>query len=88
MSFPKSVQLYHGCQNTYPCFAGFSFITTLQNILFKPLAAFPHEHLKTMVSHEKGMNSDLITRISPQKETAKLGIEPSTFCSQVLCTAN
>ena len=52
-------------QCTYRCFNIFSYTTTGQNILSKPLAAFPHKHQeKNGQSLEK---SDAITIITHRK---------------------
>ena len=42
--FSTLFQLYRGDQCTYPYFPGVSATITLQNILSKPVAAFPHNH--------------------------------------------
>ena len=43
--FLRSFQLYRGGQCTYPYFPG-AFTSTPNNILSKPLAAFPHNHCR------------------------------------------
>ena len=42
MPFPKVFQLYRSIQCTYPCFPWVLLTNVSQNILRKPLAAFPH----------------------------------------------
>ena len=42
----STFQLYHGGQCTYPCFSGAFLTSTPNNILSKPLAAFPHNHCR------------------------------------------
>ena len=46
LPFSTVIQLYCSGQYTYPCFPGTFFTNTLHNILSKPLAAFPHNHLR------------------------------------------
>ena len=61
-------QLLCSSQCTYPCFPGDLLTRTVHNILSKPLAAFPHNHHKTMDSGERGMNPVAMTIINPRTE--------------------
>ena len=64
----------------------FNKTRTLHNILSNPLAAFPQTIVETMDSGERGMNSDL--HQSLERILTEPGIEPATFCPQVLYAAD
>ena len=69
MPFSTVCQLNSSGQCTYPCFPGVLLISTLHNILSKPLAAFPHNHCRNNgQSGKRGMNPAAMTIIKPQKE--------------------
>ena len=68
MPFSTVFQLYCGGMCTYPCFPRVLLTSTPHNTLSKPLAAFPHRHLQTAESSERGMNLVAMTIINPQKE--------------------
>ena len=68
MPFSTVFQLYHDGECTYPCLPGVFLTSTPHNILFKPLAAFPHNDFRTMNSGERGMNPVAMTIINPWKK--------------------
>ena len=51
------------CHYTYPYFPGVLFPSTQHNVPFKPLAAFPHNHSRTMERSETGINPVAMTII-------------------------
>ena len=72
-----SFQLHGHCP--YPYFPAILITSTPHNILSKPLAAFPHNHRRTMDSIERRMNPVAMTIINPRKDYwPTLGIELST----------
>ena len=68
MPFSTVFQLYRSGQCTFPCFPGVLLTSIPQNILSKPLAAFPHNHCRNNGQRERGMNPVAMTIIDPRKE--------------------
>ena len=75
-------QLSRSGQCTYPCFPGALFTSTTHNILFKPLAAFPHNrNYGQRQERNESCRNDY--HQSSERILANPGIEPATSCSQV-----
>ena len=72
MPFATLFKLYCSGQSTYPCFPGVLLTSAPHNILFKPLAAFQHNHCQKMESGERGMNLLAMAIINPQKKNTVL----------------
>ena len=80
------LQLHRDGQFTYPLFPAILFTSTLHNILSKPLAAFPHNYRWN--NEQRRERKELCCNDydqSSERILAEPGIEPVTFCSQVLC---
>ena len=87
--FSTLFKLYRSGHSTYQCFPGILFTSAPHNILFKPLAAFPHNIVDTMESGERGMNPVAMTIISPRKEFwSRWRFEPATSCLLQVFYAN
>ena len=87
--FSTVFQLCCGGQCTYPCFPGVLLTSAPHNILSKPLAAFPHNIVKTTDSGERGMNHVTMTIINPQIEywpSRGLNQQPPVLKSTMLPT--
>ena len=85
--FSSLFQFYRGGLCTYQCFHGIILTGTSHNILSKPLAAFPLNHHRNnglgwqrneSCCNDYYQSSEMIGLL------AEPGIEPATFCSQVL----
>ena len=78
--FSSVFQLYHCGQCTYTCFPrGFFLTSTPQNVLPKPLAAFPHKHCRNEGQRwQKRMNCHNDYHQSSEWKLAQPGIEPMT----------
>ena len=82
--FSTVFQLYRDGQYTNPCFPGIILTSTSHNILFKPLAAFPHNHCRNNGQQREGNESCRNDyHQSSERIFAEPGIEPATSCSQV-----
>ena len=82
--FSTVSQLYHGGQCTYPSFLGILLTSTPQNILSKPLAAFPQNHCQNNGQQwERNECCCNDYHQSLERILAELEIEPATSCSQV-----
>ena len=68
MLFSTVFLLYCCSQCTYPCFPGVLLTSTLHNILFKSLAAFPHNYCRNNRQATERNESVAMTIIIPQKE--------------------
>ena len=69
---------------TYQCFPGVILTSAPYDIISKPLAAFPHDHLQTMDNRARGMNPVVMTIINHQEEhLTSQRFKPATSCSQV-----
>ena len=77
--FKALFQLHRGRQCTYPCFPEVSVNSTPHNVLSQQLAAFPHNHHRTMVSNERGMHLVAMTIISVRKEMCRTGDRTRNF---------
>ena len=75
------IQLYHGGQCTYPCFPGVSLTITPDNILFKSLAAFPHNHCRSSGQRRERSESGRNDYLGfSERIFAESGFEPATSC--------
>ena len=88
MPFSTIFQLYQSGKCNYPCLPGVLLTSTRNNILSKPLAAFPHNHCRKMDSSKRGMNPVVMTIFIPRKDTGQAGIKPTTSCSKVCYATN
>ena len=66
-AFSTVFQLYHSSQCTYPCFPGVLLTNTPDNILSKPMAAFPQNHCRNYRQPWE-RNESWCTIINHQKE--------------------
>ena len=86
-SFSTVIQLYRGCQCTYPCFPRILLTSTRHNILSKPLAAFTHNHcLNNGQWWERNESCCNDYHQSSESILAELGIEPPVLKSATLLT--
>ena len=83
--FSTVFHLYGGGHCTYPCFLGELLTSTLHNIIFKPLAVFPHNHCQNNGQRcESSGSCHNDYHQSSEKILVEPGIEPATSCSHVL----
>ena len=77
-------QSYQGGQCTNPCFSGVLLTSTPHNILYNPLADFPHNHCQNNGQWwEKNESCGNDCHESSERILAEPGIEQVTSCSEV-----
>ena len=81
MLFSTIFQLYCGGQYINSCYPGILFTNSFNNILSKPLAAFPHKHRRNNGQRlEKNESCHNDYHQSSVRILAEPGIEPTTSC--------